>query len=131
MTGELFDEMQDHPAPIQSDGGQAVEVGHAREDLAASATGALEFIRGRLWRDGRLLATAMEGRAHLNAYLDDYVYLADALLELQQVRFRAAELAFARELIEVVPPASERHWNIAGSGCAASRPSRLSICRLF
>jgi uncharacterized protein len=74
----------------------------AREDLAASATGVLDFIRGTLWRDGRLLATAMEGRAHLNAYLDDYVYLADALLELQQVRFRAAELGFARELIEVV-----------------------------
>jgi uncharacterized protein YyaL (SSP411 family) len=74
----------------------------AREDLAASATGALDFIRGTLWRDGRLLATAMEGRAHLNAYLDDYVYLVDALLELQQVRFRAAELGFARELIDVV-----------------------------
>ena len=31
----------------------------------------------------------MDGRAHLNAYLDDYVFLADALLELQQVRFSA------------------------------------------
>ncbi len=48
---------------------------------------ALDFIRATLWRDGRLLATSMEGRAHLNAYLDDYVYLADAVLELQQVRF--------------------------------------------
>jgi uncharacterized protein len=74
----------------------------SREDLAASATRALEFIRARLWRDGRLLATYMNGRAHLNAYLDDYVYLADAILELQQVRFRAAELAFAQQLIEVV-----------------------------
>jgi len=73
----------------------------AREDLAASAAGALDFIRGTLWRDGRLLATAMDDRAHLNAYLDDYVYLADAILELQQVRFRAGELAFARQLIEV------------------------------
>jgi uncharacterized protein YyaL (SSP411 family) len=44
----------------------------------------------------------MEGRAHLNAYLDDYVYLADAILELQQVRFRTAELDFARQLLEVV-----------------------------
>ena len=73
-----------------------------REDLAASATRALDFIRATLWRDGRLLATAMESRAHLNAYLDDYVFLADAILELQQVRFRAAELAFARQLLEVV-----------------------------
>jgi len=73
-----------------------------REDLAVSATRALDFIRATLWREGRLLATSMAGRAHLNAYLDDYVYLVDAILELQQVRFRADELQFARELLEVV-----------------------------
>jgi uncharacterized protein YyaL (SSP411 family) len=73
-----------------------------RADLADSATRALDFIRNTLWRDGRLLATYKDGRAHLNAYLDDYVYLVDAILELQQVRFRADELAFARELLDVV-----------------------------
>jgi uncharacterized protein len=73
-----------------------------RADLEASATRALEFVRNTLWRNGRLLATYKDGRAHLNAYLDDYVYLADAILELQQVRFRNDELAFARELLEVV-----------------------------
>ncbi len=74
----------------------------ARDELAESATRALDFIRARLWRDGRLLATSMAGKAHLNAYLDDYVYLADAILELQQVRVRADELEFARQLLEVV-----------------------------
>ena len=74
----------------------------ARDDLAASAARALGFARRTLWREGRLLATYNEGRAHLNAYLDDYAYLADAILELQQVRFRAEELQFARELIEVL-----------------------------
>ena len=74
----------------------------ARDDLAESATRALDFIRGTLWSDGRLLATAMAGRAHLNAYLDDYVYLAEAILELQQVRFRTDELHFAQQLVEVV-----------------------------
>jgi uncharacterized protein YyaL (SSP411 family) len=73
-----------------------------RADLADSATRALDFIRKTLWRDGRLLATYKDGRAHLNAYLDDYVYLVDAILELQQVRFRPDELTFARELLEVV-----------------------------
>jgi len=73
-----------------------------REDLAGSATRALDFIRSTLWRDGRLLATYKDGRAHLNAYLDDYVYLADAILELQQVRFRSDELAFAQQLLAVV-----------------------------
>ena len=73
-----------------------------RTDLADSATRALDFIRKTLWRDGRLLATYKDGRAHLNAYLDDHVYLVDAILELQQVRFRNDELAFARELLDVV-----------------------------
>ena len=73
----------------------------ARDDFADAATSALDFIRKTLWKDGRLLATYKDGRAHLNAYLDDYVYLADAILELQQVRFRADELAFARELLDV------------------------------
>ena len=74
----------------------------ARPDLAAAATRTLDFIRRELWRDGRLLATYMGGRAHLNAYLDDYVFLADAILELQQVRVRAEELRWAQELVEVV-----------------------------
>jgi uncharacterized protein len=72
------------------------------DDLVNSAGQALDFIRARLWREGRLLATYMDGRAHLNAYLDDYVFLADAVLELQQLRFRREELDFARQLIEVV-----------------------------
>ena len=73
-----------------------------RPELASAATRALDFIRGTLWRNGRLLATYKDGRAHLNAYLDDYVFLADAVLELQRVRFRSDELAFARELLDVV-----------------------------
>jgi uncharacterized protein YyaL (SSP411 family) len=73
-----------------------------RDDLAESAGRALEFVRRTLWREGRLLATYNDGRAHLNAYLDDYAFLADAVLELQQVRFRADELGFARELLEVI-----------------------------
>ena len=75
---------------------------HGAGELAGAASRALDFIRATLWRDGRLLATCKDGRAHLNAYLDDYVYLVDAVLELQQVRFRADELEFARQLIEVV-----------------------------
>jgi uncharacterized protein len=84
-----------------------------REDFEASATRALDFIRNTLWQDGRLLATYKDGRAHLNAYLDDYAYLADAILELQQVRFRSDELAFARELIDAM---LARFEDTAGGG---------------
>jgi uncharacterized protein YyaL (SSP411 family) len=73
-----------------------------RSDLADAATAAIDFIRHTLWRDGRLLATYKDGRAHLPAYLDDYAYLADALLELLQTRWRSSDLEFARQLIDVM-----------------------------
>ncbi|MGC1459675.1 MAG: thioredoxin domain-containing protein, partial [Steroidobacteraceae bacterium] len=73
-----------------------------REELAAAATAALDFIRRNMWRGGRLLATALGDEAHLGAYLDDYAYLLDGILELQQVRVRSDELHFACELAQVM-----------------------------
>jgi uncharacterized protein YyaL (SSP411 family) len=73
-----------------------------RPDLADAATAAVDFMRRFLWRDGRLLASCMDGRAHLPAYLDDYAFLADALLELLQTRWRSSDLEFARQLTEVL-----------------------------
>ncbi|HEX2238452.1 MAG TPA: thioredoxin domain-containing protein [Gammaproteobacteria bacterium] len=67
-----------------------------------SATSALDFIRTTLWRGGRLLATYKDGKAHLNAYLDDYAFLIDAILELLQARWRSHELHFACELADVL-----------------------------
>jgi uncharacterized protein YyaL (SSP411 family) len=73
-----------------------------RPEWLESARRALDFIRARMWRDGRLLATYKDGRAHLNAYLDDYAFLVAALIELLQARFSVAELEFAEELAEVL-----------------------------
>ncbi len=49
-----------------------------------SACRAADFILKSLWKDQRLLASYKDGKAHLNAYLDDYAYLLQALLELLQ-----------------------------------------------
>jgi uncharacterized protein YyaL (SSP411 family) len=73
-----------------------------RPDLAEAAGSCAEFLRSKLWRDGRLLATYKDGRAHLPAYLDDYAFLADALLELLQTRWRSSDLQFAQSLVEVM-----------------------------
>jgi uncharacterized protein len=73
-----------------------------RPDLADAAFAAVDFLRHHLWRDGRLLATYKDGRAHLPAYLDDYAFLIDALLELLQTRWRSSDLAFARQLAGVL-----------------------------
>ena len=79
-----------------------------RPGWLASARAALDFIRGTLWRDGagperaRLLATCKDGRAHLNAYLDDYAFLLAALIELMQTDFRSRDLEFAEDLAEAL-----------------------------
>jgi uncharacterized protein len=67
-----------------------------------SATCALGFIRTNLWRDGRLLATFNDGKARFGAYLDDYAFLLDAILELLQVRWRSSELSFGCDLADVL-----------------------------
>ena len=73
-----------------------------RPEWLASARRAVEFVRGTLWRNGKLLATCKDGKAHLNAYLDDHAFLLDAALELMQCEFHAEDLAFARELAEIL-----------------------------
>jgi len=83
--------------------GMAIAARHLRQpEFADSATRAVDFIKSRMWIDGRLTATYKDGKAHLAGYLDDYVFLADALLELLEVRWRTSDLEFARALIEVV-----------------------------
>ena len=67
-----------------------------------SAFKALDFLRSSLWRNGRLLATWKGGTATLPAYLDDYAFLIDALLELLQARWRRRDLDFCIELAEVM-----------------------------
>ncbi len=67
-----------------------------------SAAHAVDFIRSTMWRNGRLLATFKNGNAHLNAYLDDYAFMLDGLLELMQAEFRQSDLDFSIELAEVL-----------------------------
>ena len=73
-----------------------------RPDWIASARQALAHVRSRMWREGRLLATYKDGRAHLAAYLDDYAMLAAALLELLECEYEQADLDFARALADVL-----------------------------
>jgi hypothetical protein len=73
-----------------------------RADWLASAARAVDFIQSRMWRDERLHATYKDGRAHLNAYLDDYAFLLKALLELLQAEYRSGWLAFAEDVAEAL-----------------------------
>jgi uncharacterized protein YyaL (SSP411 family) len=70
--------------------------------LDAAATRSVDFIRSELWRGGRLLAVFKDGLSRFPAYLDDYAFLLDALLELLQSRWRVSDLEFAIELADAL-----------------------------
>jgi uncharacterized protein YyaL (SSP411 family) len=73
-----------------------------RPDLAESATRAVDFIREHLFRDGRLLAVHKDGQSRFAAYLDDYAFLLEALLELLQTRWRSSDLQLATALADAL-----------------------------
>ena len=73
-----------------------------RPDVADAALRAIDFVRSHLWREGRLLAAYKDGRSRFPAYLDDYAFLLDGVLESLQTRWRSEDLQFARELAETL-----------------------------
>ena len=59
-----------------------------REDYLQAAVDCAEFVLGRLRdRDGQLLRTWKDGRAHISAYLDDHAFLLEALISLYEATF--------------------------------------------
>ena len=74
-----------------------------------SAQRALDFLRNTMWTDQRLAATYKDGTAHLDAYLDDYSFLLDALLEILQVRWCNQDLNWACEIADVLLEKFEDH----------------------
>jgi hypothetical protein len=72
------------------------------DSLIDSADRAVEFIREAMWSDGRLHASYMGGEARYAAYLDDYAFVAQGILELLQCRWNSAQLAFSRQLLDTL-----------------------------
>jgi uncharacterized protein YyaL (SSP411 family) len=72
-----------------------------RPDYLAAAAACAEFVLGTMRDDdGRLLRTYKDGRAHLNAYLEDHAFMIEALLVLYEAGFDPRWFAAARELAE-------------------------------
>ena len=55
-----------------------------KDEYIASASRAAYFIKTHCWQDNKLFANYKDGRATLNAYIDDYAFLIYGLLELLQ-----------------------------------------------
>ncbi|MGA9855493.1 MAG: thioredoxin domain-containing protein [Gammaproteobacteria bacterium] len=73
-----------------------------RQDWIDSAKRAAQFIYTRLWHEQHLRASFCAERADLPAYLDDYAFLLDGLLQLLQVRWNAGWFAWIQALADTL-----------------------------
>jgi uncharacterized protein YyaL (SSP411 family) len=74
-----------------------------REDYLEAAAACASFVLERLRDDdGRLLRTYKDGRAKLNAYLEDHAYLVEALISLYEATFEPRWFRFARETADAM-----------------------------
>ena len=72
-----------------------------RPDYLDAARTAADFVLASMRdADGRLLRTFKDGRARLNAYLEDHAYLVEALLTLYEASFEPRWVAEARALAD-------------------------------
>jgi uncharacterized protein YyaL (SSP411 family) len=80
-----------------ADAGSVLE----REDYLDAARGTADFVLRELRDDGgRLLRSWKDGRAKLNAYLEDHAYLLEALISLYEATFEPRWFAEAREVAD-------------------------------
>ncbi|MDH5424761.1 MAG: thioredoxin domain-containing protein [Gammaproteobacteria bacterium] len=73
-----------------------------KPELIQSAQQALNFIKAHLWSKEGLAATHKDGKTQLRAYLDDYAFLLDAIVELLQAEWNNDYLDFANQLAETL-----------------------------
>ena len=71
-------------------------------DYFTSAQRALAFIITHMRAGRRLYASYKDGCAHLNAYLDDYAFLLDAILEYLQTQWDNHYLSAATDIADVL-----------------------------
>ncbi len=82
-----------------ADAGAVLEEPRYRDAAVAAAEFVLRDLRDA---DGRLLRTYNQGRAHLNAYLEDHAFLLEALLTLYEATFEARWFDEARALADQI-----------------------------
>ena len=73
----------------------------SEERYCQGATAAADAVMATMCReDGGLFRTRRKGKSHLDAYLEDYAYLSDALVDLYEATGEVRQLERARDLAE-------------------------------
>ena len=85
-----------------ADAGAVLGEPHYREAAVAAAEFVLRDLRDMRSHPPRLLRTYNQGRAHLDAYLEDHAFLLEALLTLYEATFDPRWFAEARALADQI-----------------------------
>jgi uncharacterized protein YyaL (SSP411 family) len=78
-----------------------------------AAEKAADFVLTRMREEGRLLRSFREGKAHLNAYLEDHAYLALGLLDLHA---STRQQRWCDEGLALMEQMNARFWDDEGGG---------------
>ena len=91
---------------------EAIKITGASSCLEASRR-TVEFIFGRMFRDGYLLHVYKDGQAKLRGYLDDYAFVALGLLDLYEVLLDRSLIDRAMQLADIM---LQEFWDERGGG---------------
>jgi uncharacterized protein YyaL (SSP411 family) len=78
----------------------------------AAAQKSADFVLGTMMKDGVLMRTYREGKAHVPAYLDDYAFMLNALVDLYEASFDIKWIDAANTLANAMV---ERFWDDASN----------------
>lgn len=84
-----------------------------KEEYAAALRKNLQFMRDKLYQDKQLKHTYKNGLARQEAFLDDYAYLIQALIDTYETFFNREDLAWAIELTDWV---NNHFWDAQNFG---------------
>jgi uncharacterized protein len=73
-----------------------------RSDLLDAAVRNASFLKENLWKNGELLRSWKDGEAKVSGFLEDYAYLANALISLYESTFDDKWLRWADELTQAM-----------------------------
>jgi len=85
----------------------------AKEEYAVALRDNLKFLREKLYQDKQLKHTYKNGLARQEAFLDDYAYLIQSLIDAYETFFNSEDLAWAIELTDYV---NKHFWDAQNFG---------------
>jgi uncharacterized protein YyaL (SSP411 family) len=97
-----------------------------RPDYRELAVNAADFILREMRQDGRLLRSYKDGQARFSAYLEDYAFFAEALIELYQTTF---DLRWFREALLLTELMVDLFWDDGGGFFDTARDHENLITR--